>query len=229
MVKKIALVGTSESSVKLADSLDKSWQVWGCNGSYQMISGCDIHFELHTIPYLKTVATPKALEEYFEFMKFKGKNLVLNGKYEEFPEAQDYPINQVIEYFQHRYFNNTISYMIALAIMKNPDLEELAIFGIDMAADTEYSHQRPCTEFYLGWARAKGIKVLIPHVCPLLKTTHLYGFEPIPGYVQALREDQKKYEELAIKSNRDREAALINEAYIKGARDITKVHVRLYA
>lgn len=227
MVKKIALVGTSESSVKLADGLDDSWQVWGCNAVYQMISGVDVHFELHTIPYLEGLGI---IPEYLEYMAFKGKNLILAEPCDKFPEAQIYPIKEILKFFdmeEKPYFNNTIAYMIAAAIWNNPDLEELALFGIDMAAITEYAHQRPCTEFYLGWARAKGIKLIIPKICPILKTTHLYGIEEPPTYITIARQQAKEDDIQVLKYARERETALVNDAYARGLRDRSKILLQL--
>lgn len=228
MVNKVALVGTSESSVKLADSLDESWQVWGCNASYQMISGADLHFEMHDIPYLENLGITA---EYKEFMKFKGKDLVLNNHYEEFPEATIYPINEVLKFFNHEkepYFNNTIAYMVALALAQNPDLTDIGLFGIDMAATTEYAHQRPCLEYYLGWASAKGIRLTIPDVCPVLKTTHLYGIEKPPAYIKIARQRKDELDKLAIKYAREKEIAAINDAYARGLRDENKIMLQLH-
>ncbi len=227
MVQKIALVGTSDSSVKLADGLDETWQVWGCNAVYQMISGTDLHFEMHTIPYLEGLGI---IPEYLEYMKFKGDKLILCEPCDKFPDAQVYPIADVLKFFnmQHgRYFNNTIAYMAAYAIMTNPDLEDLALFGIDMAATTEYAHQRPCLEYYLGWASAKGVRLTIPKVCPILKTTHLYGIENPPTYITIARDQMKQDEALAARYIREREVALINDAYARGLRDRSKILLQL--
>lgn len=79
------------------------------------------------------------------------------------------------------YLTNTISYMLALAIIEG--YEQIGIWGVDMAVSSElrgkneYSWQRPSCEFFLGWAAGMGIKVYIPPTADLLKTRHLYGFE----------------------------------------------------
>lgn len=79
------------------------------------------------------------------------------------------------------YLTNTISYMLALAILEG--YEEIGIWGVDMAVSSElrgkneYSWQRPSCEFFLGIAVGMGIKVYIPPTADLLKTRHLYGFE----------------------------------------------------
>ncbi len=224
MVKKIALVGTSEGSTKLADELDESWEVWGCNATYQMISGVDLHFEMHDIGYLQNLGIT---DEYVEFMKFKGNNLILNNYYPEFPEARRYPIEEICARFNIKYFNNTIAYMAALALM-NEDLEDLALLGIDMAASTEYAHQRPCLEYYLGWASARGIRLTIPDICPILKTTHLYGIEKPPAYVHTARKRRAELEALSGRYDKELKITLVNDAYARGLRDENKIMGQLF-
>ncbi len=43
--------------------------------------------------------------------------------------------------------------------------------------NSEYAHQRPSAEFFLGVAFGRGIELHIPPGSDLLKATHLYGFE----------------------------------------------------
>jgi len=190
-----------------------------------MISGVDLHFEMHSIPYLENLGI---IPEYKEYMKFKGDKLILSSAHPDYPEAQVYPIKEICDHFNTKYFNNTIAYMVALAIVRNPDLEELTLFGIDMAATTEYAHQRPCLEYYLGWASAKGIKLIIPRVCPILKTTHLYGVEEAPAWIEVARKRKKELEAAAAKYLHQRDVALINDAYTRGCRDENKIMGQLF-
>jgi hypothetical protein len=43
--------------------------------------------------------------------------------------------------------------------------------------NSEYSHQRPSCEYFIGIAQGRGITVTIPPDCELLKTDFLYGFQ----------------------------------------------------
>jgi len=74
-----------------------------------------------------------------------------------------------------RYFTNSISWELALAIHEG--FEEIYVFGVDMAQDEEYKEQRPSCEYFIGMARGAGIKVHLPDECDLLKSTWLYPFE----------------------------------------------------
>ncbi len=71
--------------------------------------------------------------------------------------------------------------MLALAITEmvtHPDVKalhyglgecEIALYGIDVSPDDEWSYQRACIEYLVGIAIGKGIKVTIPESSALLK------------------------------------------------------------
>lgn len=94
------------------------------------------------------------------------------------PTQTAYPLAQVVNRFP-RYFNNTISYLIALAILM--EYQEIHLYGVDMAQDaltgSEYAQQRPSCEFFLGVAMGAGITIHVARGSDLLRTSHLYGFE----------------------------------------------------
>lgn len=70
------------------------------------------------------------------------------------------------------YLSSSIAYEIALAIYEG--FEEIHLYGIDLNTDGEYQWQKPGVEFLLGVAAGRGIKVVLPDNCPLLRGT-LYG------------------------------------------------------
>ena len=76
------------------------------------------------------------------------------------------------------YFYSTISYMLALAIAEG--FEEIGLWGIDLAHDSEYEYQKPSAEYFLGIARGQGIKIYLPEQSALLKGMYRYGYEDMP-------------------------------------------------
>jgi len=107
------------------------------------------------------------------------------------PKSVTFPIHEVLG-MRHPetgkllcpegYFNNTISWMIAHAIYQG--YKTIGIYGVDMALDgvhgqSEYSHQRPSVEFWIGVARGLGIEVVMPQESEILKTGFLYGWDNI--------------------------------------------------
>jgi len=129
------------------------------------------------------------------------------------------------------YLTSTTAYMLALALTEHVDhieeehqprqgdpiqcwdeevigypceaISDLYLAGIEMAIGTEYSAQKPCVEYYMGYARGLGINVHLPPESGLLsapvyaKDHHApfedHNFERVGNIGQALVE--KKWEE----------------------------------
>ena len=85
----------------------------------------------------------------------------------------NYPIKEVMEKFGSRYFTNSISYMIALAMYKG--YSEINLYGVDMDMGTEYIYERPSVMYWIGFARGKGVKVTIASGTD--DPYFLYGYE----------------------------------------------------
>jgi len=79
-----------------------------------------------------------------------------------------------------RYFTNSISWEIALAILEG--FKTIYIFGVDMAQDCEYSFERPSVEYFCGFAEGRGIKLILPEKSDLLKAMWLYPFENVAPF-----------------------------------------------
>lgn len=108
----------------------------------------------------------------------------------EVPNARLFPLEQAFRHFSldgvkpNRYFTNTISYMLALAIMEG--FTEIGIYGVDMmmggGAGSEYGWQRPSCEYFVGVAQGRGITVHIPDESDLLKCAYPYGLSTANPY-----------------------------------------------
>jgi hypothetical protein len=224
MSKKIAIIGTTTSMMD-APYKDNSWEIWGLNGAYSGIPKWDRWFDMHDMSVLKQVHKPT----YFDFLKSAKDKLMLNKKYKDFPDAGVFPYQELVDKYG-KYFTNTVSWLIAYAIEQEP--EEIAIYGVNMAQDTEYAKQRPSCEYFLGIAQGKGIKVTIPESSEMLKATHLYGFEKVPSIIAKMpdkrreincnqNEIEKELEEAKSKVNQiNGYIQAINDFYEKNIKDI---------
>lgn len=110
------------------------------------------------------------------------------------------------------YFTNSIGWMIALAILELTEEREingrmmrvakpdarLGIYGISMAADSEYAVQRPNVEFWCGMARGYGIEVSIPDDAHILKAGTLYGYVSSQPLAVRLQADMSNFREQTI-------------------------------
>ncbi len=174
MKKKLAIVGTAPSSLHLAPYNDPDYEIWGLNGVYGYIDFPNISnftrwFELHSLEVHRD-AYPD--DGFFKGLKIP---LVTQEVFPDYPTSVKYPLEEVLARFPRRYFTNSVSWMLALAIIEG--YTDISLFGIDMAVASEYGFERPSCEYFLGYAEGMGINIHIPPESDLLKTPFLYGFE----------------------------------------------------
>lgn len=178
---KIAIVGKAPSSRGLAPCDDPSWQIWTLSDlvPQQQVSRFDRHFEIHPLDWIRR----PPLAEYWKWLTMvRDKPVYLREPCEEIPAGTPYPLVDVLNHFKWPYWTNSVSYMIALAILERP--QAIGVWGVDMAqtdpvlgGSPEYQNQRPSCEWLLGWAQGAGIELVLPAQCDLLKAPYLYGFE----------------------------------------------------
>ena len=94
------------------------------------------------------------------------------------PNAKPFPF-QAIEARMGRYFQSTPAWMLAWMLLEG--YREVQIYGIHLATEWEYIHQRPNLEFLIGVALSQGVQFVIPEKSTLLKGKHIYGLEPKPN------------------------------------------------
>ena len=196
-ISKICIVGFADGHRDMPPWDDTDMEFWGLNRLHMVLQNrvgkFDRWFELHSLQkfYLNNDDTVHAAFLH----DFKGPVYIRPNDADlmDIPKAVPFPIEKILEQFGG-YFTNSVSWMLALAIMElapaaaafqaDPDnvpAPELHVFGVDMAQDTlqtaEYAEQRPSCEFFLGWATAMGIQLKLPEGSDLLKSSHLYGFD----------------------------------------------------
>ena len=181
---KVAIVGFAEGHRHLAPFDDPDYEIWGINRLHAIMPDkrFDRWWDIHPLSpmYDQDTDHQKFLAAFPGVVFLRPEDV---GVYN-IPNGFPYPKGYVVQRYG-RYFNNTISWLLAAAIVMG--YKTVALYGVDMAQDSqlaggEYAHQRPSCEFFLGLARGLGIEVEIPEGSDLLKTTHLYGFEENDGY-----------------------------------------------
>lgn len=143
---KIAVIGLNPNTLGEIPWDDDSWEKWGMawDGG-RTIYRCDKLFEIHDEEtwhnYIERTG------EYKRVMADTGAGLVFQW---------NFPLKEAIETFGD-YFQFSFSYMMAAAIMKEPD--EIMVCGF--SPDGDYADQRANMEYFIGFARGRGIKVTI--------------------------------------------------------------------
>lgn len=85
--------------------------------------------------------------------------LIAPFKYEEIPLSEAFPLEECVEKLGTPYMLNTISYMIAYAILKGA--KEIHLYGVNQASSSEYFYEKASVEYMLGIANGMGIKITI--------------------------------------------------------------------
>lgn len=219
---KVAIIGYTDHRA-LAPYNDDDWEIWGLNDLYyEMPSGMPNErmrwFQLH--PWSE-VAHWKDVPVTDDPLNFAGGpphprdpnhvpwladaaskwRVYLMSERPEVPDAHVYPKDDAYRFFSldgkkpNRYFTNSISWMLGLAIMEG--FKEIGLYGVDMmmggGEGSEYGYQRPSCEFFLGWARGAGITIHLPDESDLLKTAFVYGDESGEAFRKKLKEMDRMY------------------------------------
>lgn len=229
-MRRIALLGSAPSSVRLAPFDDPSWDIWACSpGSYPHLRRVDQFFELHRWEPHQSWFHP----DYIKFMASIGKPVYMIEPVKEIPMSVAYPKNDILRYvwarnqkpdgsivemrFNPNAFGSSLSWMLALAITQSPD--EIGLWGVDMAATEEYGGQKDgCLEL-IHVARCLGIKVTTPPESDLLRPMPLYGFREVDPMFIKLQTRVNELSELLAKAEAEYQDADRRRWFYKGALD----------
>ena len=145
MNKKVVILGKLPTKFK-APYNDPEWDIWTMNYHAEQPTRVDVWFDIHA-----NNPNPNATVT-----------------------RENYPFKEAEELVGGQYFNNSVSYMIAYAILKG--YEEIALYGMNFASDKEsrkgeYINVRELIFF----ARGRGIKVTAPVDSVMLREYPLYG------------------------------------------------------
>ena len=224
-VKKIALVGFADSW-KDAPFDDQTIDIFGLNELWKYVPRWDYWIEVHDDETLGVSKRDQMAEgEVKRHLEWLAKDHGTNRRGEKkpifmqpqfcdgrFPNAVKFPIMELSEKWcpdGKPYFASSIGMMIAWAIDQQYDW--IGLYGIDLASDQEYGHQRPNAEYFVGLARGLGKTVEIAKSSAICKAGHVYGYEKpleankaLPHIREHKAKLQKKHEEtLAVLNTLD--------------------------
>lgn len=192
---RLIILGLAQTTRWLAPVNDTSCDVWSLGDGWIFQPRFTRWFEMHPIECL----TDYCLPEYLEFLQTCGVPVITRAPTDLIPTATPFPFDRAVETFGS-YFESTIGYMLALAILEG--YQEIALFGVDMAPGTVYEAHRNSTEYLIGWARGRGIDVFVPQRSFLLKPTNgLYGatctghIAERDAYFRRIRRIAEKYQQ----------------------------------
>jgi len=165
---KIVILGTAPASMNLAP-FGGDWEIWSCSPGTYGVPKIDKFFELHRFEPGQEWFS----EGYVQFLKdFKGE-VIMSKAVKEIPNCKVLPYESLVKKYGPYFFTSSIAWMIAMAIDEKP--EKIAMFGVDMAATTEYHDQRMGCQYFSMLAKSNGIEIGVPPESDLLRPAPLYG------------------------------------------------------
>ena len=167
-MKKVAIVGRG-AGWEDAPFKDESWEIWSLNNLYRNIPRWTRWFDIHD-----------CIQDRPEHRKMLSKlncPVYVMQECPDIPNSVIYPLKAIKKEFfskvnREQYFTSSFSYMIALAIYEKYD--EIALYGINLATDTEYQKYLPCANFWAGVALGRGVKLFIQEHSNIMNPQTLY-------------------------------------------------------
>lgn len=185
MTRKVAIVGFARPHRDEAPFDDPSWEIWGVNDAWSFMPRADRWFEVHSRPIHEWEL--RRAKGHLDFLATFAGPIYMIDHYDHIPTSVAFPLAEVIEDLGRVYLTSSIAYMLALAIHERVD--ELGVWGVDMASQSEYGHQRPCCEWLIGVAEGRGMRVTLPDACKLM-AGKLYGRGDLNEAGEKLTTDQ---------------------------------------
>ena len=179
-MKSGAIVGGAEATAAFAPFNDPEWEIWGLAWHTAALERIDLLFDIHD-PGFKAEA-PYRLHynshrnpKYIAKVNVSGIPIICDQKaLGTFKNGTHYPLAEVRAAIPSRDFLEcTVSYMIALAILKGA--KRIGLWGCHFTGKEEYQYQLPSATWLLGYAEAKGVEVVIGPGGPLLASGYDAG------------------------------------------------------
>lgn len=180
--KKLCIIGSAPSKSEAPYS-DASYDIWAISGavhseslggalacdteenSWNSVHRVDAFFEMHKRP---------TFAQKLDKLANCGKPVIMQRRERDIPTSEAYPADEIAEAIGDE-FTSTIAYMLAYGIYLG--YEQIDLYGVILAHKTEYIRQRPSVKYYIGVARAKGIKVWAPDDTQLTSVKWRYGYD----------------------------------------------------
>ena len=172
--KGVVILGSGKTSYYF-DKKPKDFELWTVNHQYRMteenvdrnfyFDRCMFDLKFGKLGFIK----PEDMNKW-------GGIVTSPWKHPKITRFQPYPLKDIYNKFKVPYFTSSLAYMMAHAIYLG--YKEIHIYGCEFNSGWELIHnEKGCMEFWVGYARAKGIKVLLHEDSYLCKDA-FYGIPP---------------------------------------------------
>jgi len=152
---KVCIVGGSIGRDDARKYTSTDWDVWCVARIYSFIPYATLVFDMHQNRAHWTENT---------FHAYRDQKLMLQTPCQDFPDAYILPVSDIIKDFATG-FTSSFSWIIAYAVHRGAQVLDLC--GVNMSHESELETQRPGLFYVLGYARAKGVHIILPRTSQL--------------------------------------------------------------
>lgn len=159
-------------------------EVWAINGIGDVIA-CDmvVHMDDVRIQEIRAAARPKSnIAAMLQWLKTTKTPVMTSRAHPDYPALFEFPFEDVSNALGEVYFNNTVAYAVAYAIYRG--VEKISLFGCDYTYTSRDKSEagRACVEYWLGFATARGVSILVDKSSPLLDTHRITNDDDVYAY-----------------------------------------------
>lgn len=208
-MKKICIVGTADTIYNIPYDTHEIWLV-GTATKLNHIKKADRIFEIHERWRVEDLIKNGHMYTRFQCPIYVRDCNEYDGL---FPHIKYFPGKEIMETFNDDYFTNSIAWMIAWAILEKVD--EITIVGVHLDNAQEYTHERPCVEYWLGRAKERGINVVIPKDSYICHKHFLYGYDEVPSTWEKIASKRKLTERMIKEAIAGYNKALVTATQIQ--------------
>lgn len=161
-------------------------EVWGINAVGDIIQ-CDriFHMDDVRIQEIRAAARPQSnIAAMLGWLKNHEGPIYTSRTHPDYRGLVAFPLEDVINNLGYAYLNGTAAYAAAFAV--HIGVKRISLFGCDFtyAKAHDAERGRGCLEYWLGFARARGIEINIPATSSLLDgcvpdELRLYGYDTV--------------------------------------------------
>lgn len=170
----VAIIGSAHNTRDAAPD-DPNWTRWGINENCRYIAGSwSANYNVHSIAELR--------KDYAESVRYMGTVTFpcwLHERIPEVPTSLAFPFDEMRRLYPWASFYSGVAWMFAHAITLG--YKRIGLFGVEMMIHSEYGYQRNNMLEWIGFARGRGIEVVIPEASVLTPPQWFYGVVEPPN------------------------------------------------
>ena len=176
MKDTVAIVGSHRGTALKFDFSREDCDIWIFNEALHAdwVKRADVVFQMHKPVIWRSITNRNDPGHYEWLQNQTGCTVYMIDKFEDVPMSVKFPFDEIMEKYPNieKYFTSSVAYALALAVYQG--YKKMEVYGVEMATQSEYGHQRVGVAYWLGFAAGQGVDVDFKGS---ILTAPLYGYD----------------------------------------------------